>query len=118
MDCGEPVQCPNCSVPLTYHKVNNNLICHYCGHMQEFEEKCPACGGIHIKQAGYGTQKLQEEVQGLFPSARILRMDADTASSRYSYEKYFSEFGEGKYDIMLGTQMISKGLDFANVTLV
>ena len=117
-DCREPVYCPNCSVPLTYHKVNGSMMCHYCGYSAPLISECPHCKSTNIKQTGFGTQKMQEELQELFPQARILRMDADTTFSRYAYEKSFREFGEGKYDIMLGTQMIGKGLDFPNVTLV
>lgn len=116
--CHTPVYCPNCSVPLTYHKPNSMLMCHYCGHTQPPVEVCSQCGGSSLKQTGFGTQKLEEQLENLFPEARILRMDADTTMSRYSYEKNFKDFGKGKYDIMIGTQMIGKGLDFPNVTLV
>lgn len=116
--CHTPVYCPNCSVPLTFHKMNQTLMCHYCGHVQPPVEACPQCGSTSLKQTGFGTQKLEEQLENLFPEARILRMDADTTMSRHSYEKNFSDFGKGKYDIMIGTQMIGKGLDFPNVTLV
>lgn len=116
--CHTPVYCPNCSIPLTYHKINDTLMCHYCGHIQPPVEVCPQCGNRKLKQTGFGTQKLEEQLSGLFPEARILRMDADTTMSRSSYEKNFRDFGNGKYDIMIGTQMIGKGLDFPNVTLV
>lgn len=118
IDCKEPLVCPNCSIPLTYHKVNNRLICHYCGYSAEMTNACPSCGSNHLKLTGIGTQKVENEVAGLFPNARILRMDADTTCSRYVYEKSFKAFENGEYDIMLGTQMIAKGLDFPNVTLV
>lgn len=117
-DCHQPVYCPNCSIPMTYHKVNDLLMCHYCGHSQPMGENCAQCGSTHMKQMGFGTQKLEEQLEKLFPAAKILRMDADTTMSRYSYEKNFKDFGKGKYDIMIGTQMIGKGLDFPNVTLV
>ena len=117
-DCHKPVYCPNCSIPMTYHKVNDLLMCHYCGHSQPIAESCAECGSTRLKQMGFGTQKLEEQLENLFPQARILRMDADTTMSRYSYEKNFRDFGKGKYDIMIGTQMIGKGLDFPNVTLV
>lgn len=117
-DCHQPVYCPNCSIPMTYHKVNDLLMCHYCGHSQPMGESCAQCGSTHMKQMGFGTQKLEEQLEKLFPAAKILRMDADTTMSRYSYEKNFKDFGKGKYDIMIGTQMIGKGLDFPNVTLV
>ena len=117
-DCYQPVYCPNCSVPLTYHKKNNKLMCHYCGYVSEPVTVCPSCGSERLKKMGFGTQKLEEELSVFFPKARVLRMDADTTFSRYSYEKNFTDFREGKYDIMIGTQMIGKGLDFPNVTLV
>lgn len=117
-DCKQTVTCPNCSVPLTYHKVNNMLVCHYCGHIENMITVCPNCGKNHIKQTGFGTQKVEDEVAKLFPKARLLRMDADTTYSRTAYEKKFKAFENGEYDIMLGTQMIAKGLDFPNVTLV
>jgi primosomal protein N' len=117
-DCYQPVYCPNCSVPLTYHKKNNKMMCHYCGFVSEPITKCPSCGSGRLKNMGFGTQKLEEELKMFFPSARVLRMDADTTFSRYSYEKNFSAFRNGEYDIMIGTQMIGKGLDFPNVTLV
>lgn len=118
IDCGAVDLCPNCSVAMTYHKRNGMMMCHYCGaaHKQEFT--CPVCGGHHIKLTGFGTQKLEDEVERLFPDARILRMDADTTYSRYAYETEFERFSKHEYDIMLGTQMIAKGLDFPNVTLV
>ena len=117
-DCYQPLYCPNCSVPLTYHKKNDKLMCHYCGYVSAPAESCPSCDSKHLKSMGFGTQKLEEELSVFFPSARVLRMDADTTFSRYSYEKGFTDFRDGKYDIMIGTQMIGKGLDFPNVTLV
>ncbi|MBE6853662.1 MAG: primosomal protein N' [Ruminococcus sp.] len=116
--CNTPLQCENCSVPYTYHKANNSLVCHYCGNIAPPPKTCPVCGSTVFKQMGFGTQKMEEQLAELFPSARILRMDADTTFSRYAYEKNFKDFSEGKYDIMVGTQMIGKGLDFPNVTLV
>ncbi len=117
-ECRDPIVCKNCSIPLTYHKVNNRLICHYCGYSIEMTDTCPECGSKYLKLTGAGTQKVEDEVEKLFPNARILRMDADTTCSRYAYEKNFRAFENGEYDIMLGTQMIAKGLDFPNVTLV
>lgn len=117
-DCFQPLYCPNCSVPLTYHKKNDKLMCHYCGFSGDRVKICPSCGSDRLKSMGFGTQRLEEELETLFPSARILRMDADTAFSRYAYEKNFADFRNGNYDIMIGTQMIGKGLDFPNVTLV
>lgn len=118
LDCREPLACPYCNIPLTYHKANGQLMCHYCGYSRPLEEKCEKCGSTHLRPTGAGTQKLEDEIERLFPTARVLRMDADTTYSRYSYEKNFTDFGDGKYDIMVGTQMIAKGLDFPNVTLV
>lgn len=117
-DCYQPIYCPNCSVPLTFHKTNGKMMCHYCGYSSEPVKVCPECGSERLKNMGFGTQKLEEELSMFFPSARILRMDADTTFSRYSYEKNFDAFRRGEYDIMIGTQMIGKGLDFPNVTLV
>ncbi len=116
--CNQPVYCPNCSIPMTHHKTDHNLHCHYCGAIQRMPESCPKCGGEHLRKMGFGTQKLEDELSLRFPDARILRMDADTTGSRFAYEKSFEEFRKGNYDIMLGTQMIGKGLDFPNVTLV
>lgn len=103
---------------MTYHKVNNSLMCHYCGHTQEMPESCSFCTGKRFKKMGFGTQTLEESLEKIFPDARILRMDADTTMSRYAYEQKFSAFARGEYDIMAGTQMIGKGLNFPNVTLV
>ncbi|MBR7039620.1 MAG: primosomal protein N' [Oscillospiraceae bacterium] len=116
--CNQPVYCENCSVPMTYHKPDGNLHCHYCGSIRRMPETCPTCGGPHLRRMGFGTQRLEEELAVRFPKARILRMDADTTGSRYAYEQGFEAFRRGEYDIMLGTQMIGKGLDFPNVTLV
>ncbi len=116
--CNQPLYCPNCSIPYTYHKANNSLICHYCGNIAAPPSECASCGSTVFKQTGFGTQKMEEQLGQLFPSARILRMDADTTFSRYAYEKNFADFAAGKYDIMVGTQMIGKGLDFPDVTLV
>lgn len=117
-DCYQPVYCPNCSVPLTYHRKNDRMMCHYCGYSCEPVTVCPVCGSQRLKNMGFGTQKLEAELNMMFPQARILRMDADTAFSRYSYEKNFTDFRNGEYNIMIGTQMIGKGLDFPDVTLV
>ncbi len=117
-DCHKAIFCPSCSVPMTYHKSKNVLMCHYCGHCEDYKNECPECHGTHLKPGGFGTQKLEEEVADLFPNARILRMDADTSSNMLEYEKAYDEFSKGEYDILLGTQMIGKGLDFPNVTLV
>lgn len=118
MSCSEVVKCKNCDVSLTYHKANGYMMCHHCGHTQRLDLPCESCGSKHIKLTGLGTQKLEDELYSLFKDAKILRMDADTTYSRFSYEKSFADFKAHKYDIMLGTQMIAKGLDFPDVTLV
>ncbi len=117
-ECKTAVTCPNCSVGLTYHKKNRLLMCHMCGHSEPLNRVCPACGLSTVALSGAGTQKLEEEIQSYFPDARVLRMDADTTYSRFAYENSFEAFRKGEYDIMVGTQMIAKGLDFPNVTLV
>lgn len=116
--CKEIAKCPNCSIPLTYHLANNRLNCHYCGYSQKQDEPCKKCGSKMLRYTGYGTQKAEEELNILFPEAKILRLDADTTISRYSYQEKFTAFANGAYDIIIGTQMIAKGLDFPNVTLV
>ena len=114
-ECGYVPQCPRCSVYLTYHSANNRLMCHYCGHSEKAAEECPDCGGI-MKHMGIGTQKVEEELRELFPETEILRMDADTVGS--GHEALLRRFEEEKIPILLGTQMVAKGLDFDNVTLV
>ena len=116
--CNQPVYCDNCSVPMTLHKTDGNLHCHYCGSIRRMPEVCPKCGSQHLRRMGFGTQRLEDELAVRFPKARILRMDADTTGTRLAYEQGFEAFRKGEYDIMLGTQMIGKGLDFPNVTLV
>lgn len=116
--CGGVVSCPSCSISMTYHSANNRLMCHYCGYSVPFTKVCPDCGKEDVRYAGYGTQRIEKELEELLPEARVLRMDTDSTSSRYSFEKNIIDFGDGKYDIMLGTQMVAKGLNFENVTLV
>lgn len=116
--CGEPLTCPNCSISLTYHSRNNRLMCHYCGYSIPFTDECPTCHSRSLRFGGTGTQKAESDISALFPSARILRMDTDAASSKASYEKMITAFANGDYDILVGTQMVAKGLDFPNVTLV
>lgn len=116
--CGYIDKCPNCDIPLTYHKDSNKMRCHYCGYESAKLVCCPNCHSKDINEYGMGTQKLEEFVKEMYPSARVVRMDMDTTSRKGSHEKITSEFEEGKYDILLGTQMIAKGLDFPNVTLV
>ena len=117
-NCGEVLKCPNCSVALTYHQANNRLMCHYCGYSRPLERECPSCHSNLISYTGSGTQKIQEELQRIFPQADILRMDMDTTMSHMAHEKLFGEFAAGKYHIMVGTQLVAKGLNFPNVTLV
>ncbi len=117
-ECGTVATCPNCSISLTYHIKNNRLMCHYCGYSVPFSKKCNNCNNDTVNFKGMGTQKLEEELSLIVPEAKILRMDADTTSSRYSYEKYFKSFENGEYDILVGTQMVAKGLNFPDVTLV
>lgn len=116
--CGHVVTCPNCSISLTYHRANGRLMCHYCGYSEPFRDTCPQCGERDVRYAGFGTQRVEDELAQLLPDARILRMDADTTMSRYAHEDKLAAFSRGEYDIMLGTQMVAKGLDFPNVTLV
>lgn len=118
IDCGEAVKCPNCSITLTYHKVNGYFMCHYCGYAQKLQTPCASCGSKHVKLMGAGTQKIEDLIRSRIPGAKILRMDTDTTYSRYAYEEKFSQFERGEYDIMIGTQMVAKGLNFPNVTLV
>lgn len=118
VECGHIPTCENCSVALTYHSRNGRLMCHHCGFSQPMPETCPECGGAHLKLIGSGTQSIEDELQELLPEARILRMDADTTEGRVSHEKLLDSFAKGKADILLGTQMVAKGLDFDNVTLV
>ena len=116
-ECGEAPECPRCSVPMTYHSANGRLMCHYCGHSERAYDRCPKCGG-RMKRVGIGTQRVEEELHGLFPQARVLRMDTDTVGASCGHEKLLRQFAEEKIPILLGTQMVAKGLDFENVTLV
>lgn len=115
--CGEVPYCPRCSVPLTYHSANHRLMCHYCGYSEPADMTCPSCGGLR-KYVGTGTQKVEEELHERFPDAAILRMDHDTVSARNTHEKLLARFSGEKIPLLLGTQMVAKGLDFPNVTLV
>ncbi|MEB9518951.1 primosomal protein N', partial [Bacillus cereus] len=117
-DCGYVVQCPHCDISLTYHKMNHRLKCHYCSYEENMPTECPACQSTYIRFFGTGTQKVEEEITKLFPEARVIRMDVDTTSRKGMHEKLLKAFGEEKADILLGTQMIAKGLDFPKVTLV
>ncbi|MBO4915057.1 MAG: primosomal protein N' [Oscillospiraceae bacterium] len=115
--CGEAPQCPRCSVPLTYHSANRRLMCHYCGFSRPAFDVCPECGSP-MRPIGTGTQKVEQELEDAFPGVEIIRMDADTVGATHSHEKLFKRFVDKKVPIMLGTQMVAKGLDFENVTLV
>ena len=116
--CGEVICCPHCSISMTYHSANNRLMCHYCGHSVPFSSVCPECGEDAVRYSGFGTQKIEEELANLLPTARIVRMDTDSTAGRNSHEKLLESFSKGEYDIMIGTQMVAKGLNFPNVTLV
>ena len=117
-DCGNIPTCPNCSISLNYYKYDNQLKCHYCGYETQFNSTCDECGSHKMRQIGAGTEKIEEELAGLFPSARIVRVDSESIKTKQNYEKVYNDFKNHKYDIMLGTQIIAKGLDFSNVTLV
>jgi primosomal protein N' (replication factor Y) len=116
--CQMVVTCPNCTISLTYHAANQRLLCHYCGYSVPFSDECPTCHQHEVRFTGVGTQRAEEQLASFLPEARILRMDTDAAMNRSDYEKKLRDFGSGKYDIMVGTQMVAKGLDFGNVTLV
>ena len=116
-ECGQVPSCPRCSVYLTYHSANRRMMCHYCGHSEPLPDACPECGG-KLAFIGTGTQKVQQELEAMFPGVEVLRMDADTVSAANNHEKMFSKFVNKKIPILVGTQMVAKGLDFENVTLV
>lgn len=116
-ECGYTYKCPHCSVSLTYHSANNRLMCHYCGHSQSVDEVCPECGG-KLNFVGAGTQKIEEELSTLFPETKVVRLDTDTVSGAGSHDALLSRFRDEKVPILIGTQMVTKGLDFPNVTLV
>lgn len=116
--CGYVATCKNCSISMTYHSASGRLMCHYCGYSEPYSQVCPDCGGNHLKYSGAGTQKLEDELSLIFPNARTLRLDADTTMAKDAFSKKLSAFAKGEYDILLGTQMVAKGLNFPNVTLV
>ena len=116
--CGHVITCPSCSISMTYLAANDRLICHYCGRIEPYKNECPECGSDKVRYSGQGTQRIEEALSAKFPEARVLRMDADTTMSRFAYEEKFSAFSRGEYDLMIGTQMVAKGLDFPNVALV
>ena len=117
-DCGEVLKCPNCDISLTLHMDTRTMKCHYCGHEEPIPQICPNCHSRHIRYYGTGTEKVQQELKQLLPQARIIRMDVDTTRRKGMHEKLLKQFGDHQADILLGTQMIAKGLDFPNVTLV
>lgn len=117
-DCGYVEMCDNCSVTLIFHMAQNHLRCHYCGLIKEAPEKCRRCGGIKLKLKGVGTQRVEDEIKQIFPSTKVIRMDLDTTWGKKSYDKIMQKFANGEVDILLGTQMVAKGLDFSRVTLV
>ena len=118
MGCGNVLKCPNCDISLTYHKTNNTLRCHYCGYATNNLKRCPSCLSTDLVLRGIGTEKIEEYLKDKFSSARVVRMDRDTTTNKGMHEKIVKDFNDFKYDILIGTQMISKGLDFVNVTLV
>ena len=117
-DCGYEMTCKNCSVPMTYHKSERHLRCHYCGWSVEPPESCPACGSLNIGYSGFGTEYIEAETKAKFPNAKIVRIDTDALTKRGELEEKLTAFGRGEYDIMLGTQMVAKGLNFPNLRLV
>lgn len=116
--CGWVPKCKNCDVSLTYHKGLNQLTCHYCGYTYQVPKSCPACGGVELMSRGFGTEKIEDDIKLIFPEARVARMDLDTTRTRTAYERIIADFEEGKTDILIGTQMVSKGLDFDRVSVV
>ncbi len=116
--CKEALACPNCSISLTYHQANHRLMCHYCGYSQTLTDECPNCHEKSLQFCGSGTQRAEETLSELFPDARVLRLDADAVMHKNAHEKLLTAFSNGEYDILVGTQMVAKGLDFPNVTLV
>lgn len=117
-NCGYTYKCPSCDITLTYHKSTNNLVCHYCGYHQKKADRCPKCNEESLNYYGLGTEKLEEKLKEIYPYARVVRMDQDTTRNKGMHERIINDFKEYKHDILLGTQMISKGLDFPKVTLV
>ena len=117
-ECGWVPRCVNCDVSMTYHKYHNNLVCHYCGYTIRLPEICPSCGSSNFQMQGFGTEKVEEEIALLFPDVNVERMDMDTTRTRTAYERIIGDFDKGKTQILIGTQMISKGLDFGNVGVV
>lgn len=117
-NCGYVMKCPNCDISLTYHKTNNMLRCHYCGYATNYPKVCPECKEEALRDLGVGTEKIEEEVKSLFGNSKVLRMDVDTTSKKNAHQKIIESFAKGEANILIGTQMVAKGLDFPNVTLV
>ena len=116
--CGWVPRCKNCDVSLTLHKTMNVLTCHYCGYTYAVPAKCPCCESTDLRGRGYGTEKIEDQIRGLFPDARIARMDLDTTRTRNAYDRLITDFSEGRTNVLIGTQMVSKGLDFGGVSVV
>lgn len=116
--CGWTPKCINCDVSLTLHKNLNQLVCHYCGMTYKVPSVCPQCGSTELKGIGYGTEKIEDQIKDIFPDARVARMDLDTTRTRHAYERIINDFAAGRTNLLIGTQMISKGLDFDHVSVV
>ena len=117
-ECGWTARCPDCNVTLTYHKASQRLVCHYCGHTEAVPAKCPSCAVTEVVPMGFGTEKIAEQIAGLFPEARVARLDRDSATSERAFGAVVADFAARRTDILVGTQMITKGFDFGGVTLV
>ena len=116
--CGWVPKCKHCDVSLTYHKGLRQLTCHYCGYTEPLIQRCPACDGVDLRYRGFGTEKIEDEIKALFPEARVARMDLDTTRTRTAFERIITDFQQGRTHILVGTQMVSKGLDFEHVSVV
>ena len=117
-ECGDVIKCPNCDISLTYHKTSNTLKCHYCNYQKYMPNNCKKCNSEYLTLKGKGTEKIEETLNSTFSNIRVVRMDSDTTTKKSSHERIIKDFNDYKYDVLLGTQMIAKGLDFKNVTLV
>jgi primosomal protein N' (replication factor Y) len=118
MTCGHVAQCPQCDVSLTYHKHKNQLRCHYCGYSMANPSRCHSCSGVDLETKGFGTEQVQQELEQILPQARIVRMDQDTTRAKFAFEKIIDSFKNHEADVLIGTQMLAKGLDFEKVSLV
>ena len=117
-ECGWTARCPHCNVTLTYHKGGRKLVCHYCGHTEDVPAKCPSCKVTDVLPMGFGTEKVEEEISRIFPEARVARLDRDSVTSEKAFSAIIADFEARRTDILVGTQMITKGFDFAGVSLV